>query len=176
MLSDFKLLSGGSTHALGSSFKMLKSTGGASSKSKSSLFTVDSLLAPKDLQEFNDLSPPATPPSPSQASLSANSTVLKPLPVPDSPIFHHYPFAYPGNFLMPGLPFPSHPAAIHTWPGFKFPSSLTDGPPSKSIIAHVYVFMDLSWQNYIHNPNRRLYISVIKSVPSEGKQTRIFPK
>ncbi|CAG7832517.1 unnamed protein product [Allacma fusca] len=126
MLSDLKLLSGGSGDLAS---KMLK-TAGTMTKSKSSLFTVDSLLAPKDLQEFNDLSPPATPPSPSHGPTA--STVLKPLPVPNSPIFQHYPFGYPGNFLMHGLPFPPHPAALPSWPGFRFPSSLNDGPPSPS--------------------------------------------
>jgi len=162
MLSDLKLLSGSegremlspgktsakvkskserhrSTSPASSSERLSKRLSGEGIKSKSSLFTVDSLLAGgpnhKDsndghnsnfvVHEFNDLSPPATPPSPA---------VLKPLAMPNSPIFGPYPFPYPANLLIPGLPFP-HPAAIHSWPGIKFSPSnhhLNDGPHSKS--------------------------------------------
>lgn len=104
------------------------------SGNKSSLFTVDSLLAGgphnhhKDnnnmvVHEFSDLSPPATPPSPA---------VHKPMAMPNSPMFAPYPFPYPGNLLIPGLSFPHHPA-MHSWHGIKFSSNHhNDGPNSKS--------------------------------------------
>jgi hypothetical protein len=147
MLSDLKLLSG-ERRSMSPLVKVRQSRERSSSpvspkmvsegkSNKSSLFTVDSLLAGgrhhRDnglvVHEFSDLSPPATPPSPA---------VMKPLAMPNSPIFP-YPFPYPGNLLIPGLPFP-HPAAMHSWPGIKFTSHsnhhhhLNESPSSKYLL------------------------------------------
>jgi len=163
MLSDLKMLSGGSAETLSSSSpspkmsplmlttKSLVTSGESSptnfstlnsSHKKSSLFTVDSLLAPSSKDhhsshnhhhttssnsssiEYNDLSPPATPPSPAQ--------VLKPLAaVPNSPaMFPQYPFPYGANLLIPGLHFPTH--GMQSWHGLKFPTSLAEMQNSHS--------------------------------------------
>ena len=135
MLSDLKLVSGGS-EVLG----RVRRRSSSPKEKKSSLFTVDSLLAGgshhhqhKDsvmVHDYSDLSPPATPPSPA---------VHKPMPMPNSPLFAPYPFGYPGNLLIPGLPFP-HPASIHSWSGIKFPPSnhLNDAPTSKYLVHIIY--------------------------------------
>lgn len=135
-------------------------------KSKSSLFTVDSLLASspanttsssshdgggddQHLHDYNDMSPPATPPSPSSPSChhhqihsgNCSPPLRKPVPIGNSPgssppgfpsAHGGYSFGYPVNLLMSaGLPFhPHHPNSNHpfhpTWPGIKFPPHFGD--------------------------------------------------
>lgn len=128
--------------------------------SKSSLFTVDSLLSGGSshhhqkernlssrsstssssshngimVHEYNDLSPPATPPSPA---------VLKPLPVPNSPMFPAYPFPYPGNLLMHGLPFAHHP--MSTWSGLKFNNPLSESSSSKLLLFSILSLFSFSF-------------------------------